>query len=278
MTTPRPRACTLAVGAVLCVLLALLLPGSAAADVTVAASRAESGARNVTVTFRVTNPDPAVPTTRLEVFLPTARPLLGVRPIAPGGWTARVTTAPPSVAATVDGGPVPEVATAVTWEGGAVPADDYTAFPIDVDRLPDGAGPLRFRVVRSFADGDTEEWSDLVPYGAPAPEHPALVVAYSTPAAAPVEPHRHGGPAAQGPAASDPVAAHHHGGGGADVGALPAGERAVGRFVALAGAALALVVIIANALGRWQRLRMTKLIVRDRNAPDQAERFPGRSS
>jgi hypothetical protein len=48
----------------------------------------------------------------------------------------------------------------------------------------------------------------------------------------------------------------------------------VGRFVALAGAVLALVVIIANALGRWQRLRMIKLIVRDRNPADQAEQLP----
>ena len=40
----------------------VLLPGTAAADVTVAASRAEAGARDVTITFRVTNNDPAVPT------------------------------------------------------------------------------------------------------------------------------------------------------------------------------------------------------------------------
>ena len=85
----------------------VLLPGTAAADVTVAASRAEAGARDVTITFRVTNDDPAVPTTRLEVFLPTVRPLLGVAPTAPTGWTARVATAPPAAPLTVDGEPVP---------------------------------------------------------------------------------------------------------------------------------------------------------------------------
>ena len=71
----------------------LLLPGTAAADVSVAASRAEPDARDVTITFRVTNADPAVPTTGLQVFLPTVRPLLGVRPAAPTGWRARVDTA-----------------------------------------------------------------------------------------------------------------------------------------------------------------------------------------
>jgi uncharacterized protein YcnI len=178
----------------------VLLPGTSAADVTVAASRAESGARDVTITFRVTNDDPAVPTTGLEVFLPTARPLLGVAPVAPTGWTARVGTAAPTTPVTVDGAPVPEIATSVAWEGGALTADGYAVFPVDVDRLPDGAGPLRFRVVQSFADGTTVEWSDLVPYGAPAPQHPALVVPYSDTPAAPdtgaeAEGHHHGAPA-----------------------------------------------------------------------------------
>ena len=98
----------------------VLLPGVAAADVTVAASRAESGARDVTITFRVTNDDPAVATTGLQVFLPTARPLLGVAPVAPTGWTARVGTAAPTTPVTVDGAPVPEIATSVAWEGGTL--------------------------------------------------------------------------------------------------------------------------------------------------------------
>ena len=72
----------------------VLLPGTAAADVTVAASRAEADARDVTITFRVTNADPAVPTTGLQVFLPTARPLLGVRPAAPTGWRRGSTRRP----------------------------------------------------------------------------------------------------------------------------------------------------------------------------------------
>ena len=181
----------------------VLLPGAAAADVTVAASRAESGARDVTITFRVTNDDPAVPTTGLEVFLPTARPLLGVAPVAPTGWTARVGTAAPTTPVTVDGAPVPEIATSVVWEGGTLTGDGYAVFPVDVGRLPDGAGPLRFRVVQAFADGTTVEWSDLVPYGAAAPRHPALVVPYSdVPAAPAAEGHHHGSPALDVPAAT----------------------------------------------------------------------------
>ena len=85
-----------------------VLPGTAAADVSVAASRAESGARDVTITFRVTNDDPAVATTRLEVFLPTAPAAARAsRRSRPTGWTARVDTAAPTTPVTVDGAPVP---------------------------------------------------------------------------------------------------------------------------------------------------------------------------
>ncbi len=225
-----------------------LLPGTAAADVTVAASRAEAGARDVTITFRVTNADPAVPTTRLQVFLPTARPLLGVRPTAPAGWAVRVDTAVPAAPPTVDGAPVPEIATAVTWEGGTLAGSGYAAFPVDVARLPDGAGPLRFRVVQTYAGGATEEWSDLVPYGAPAPAHPALVVPYgTTPVPQP----------GAGPEPGAPRAAHHHGG-AADV---PAADRrgSVAGFAGVVGAVAALVAAGVTVLGRRQRRLLTAL-------------------
>jgi len=225
-----------------------LLHGTRAADVTVAASRAEPDARDVTITFRVTNADPAVPTTGLQVFLPTARPLLGVRPGAPSGWSARVDTAPPTAPPaapqTVGGAPVPGIATGVAWSGGTLAGTGYAVFPVDVDRLPGGAGPLRFHVVQTFADGTTEEWSDLVPYGAPAPAHPALVVPYG--ASAPLPP---------GPA-------HHHGhdaAEAADVAVAPAAVGAGVRLAALAGVGLTLVAAGSAALGRRQRRRLETL-------------------
>jgi uncharacterized protein YcnI len=224
-----------------------LLPGTAAADVAVAASRAEAGARNVTITFRVTNPDPAVPTTRLEVSLPTVHPLLGIRPTPPTGWTAQVRTAAPTVPVTVDGAPVAEIPTTVTWAGGSLAGTGYAVFPIDVERLPDGAGPLRFRVVQTFASGATEEWSDLVPYGAPAPAHPALEVPYSASTPLPPEP-----------------AGHHHGD-APDV-ALPAArDGGSGWLVGLAATAAAVVAAGVTALGRRQRRRIATVLDAQRN-------------
>jgi uncharacterized protein YcnI len=225
-----------------------VLPGTAAADVSVAASRAESGARDVTITFRVTNDDPAVATTRLEVFLPTARPLLGVAPTAPTGWTARVDTAEPAVPLTVDGEPVPQVATAVTWDGGNLAGSGYAVFPIDVDRLPDGAGPLRFRVIQTAADGTAVEWSDLVPYGAPAPAHPALVVPYSDTPVAPPQ-----------------VSGHHHGAPVENL-ALPAATGSPWWTIGLAAVAGALVALGSAALGHRQRRRFAELAEQERRS------------
>lgn len=228
----------------------VLLPGTAAADVTVAASYAASGARDVTITFRVTNDDPAVPTTRLEVFLPTARPLLGVAPVAPAGWTARVGTAAPAAPLVVDGAPVPEIATSVTWEGGPLTGSGdqpgYAVFPVDVDRLPDGAGPLRFRVIQTDARGGVVEWSDLVPYGAPAPQHPALIVPYSDT------------PLAVTAAAPDQSGAGHHHGAPADL-AVPAATGSPWWTVGLAAALSAVVAAGSVVLGRRQRRRFAAL-------------------
>ena len=223
----------------------MLLPGTAAADVTVAASRAEAGARDVTITFRVTNDDPAVPTTRLDVFLPTVRPLLGVAPTAPTGWTARVATATPAAPLTVDGEPVPEIAAGVTWEGGALAGTGYAVFPIDVDRLPDGAGPLRFHVIQTDARGGTVEWSDLLPYGEPAPQHSALVVPYGDTPTVPPAPSGH----------------HHHE--AVDV-RVPEGTRSPWWTVGLAVAAAGLVGAASATLGRRQRRRFAALPGPDR--------------
>jgi Domain of unkown function (DUF1775) len=241
---PRRRAAVRLV-AVTGLLLAapVLHPGAALADVTVAASRAEAGARNVTITFRVTNRDPAVPTIRLQVFLPTVRPLRGVRPSAATGWTAQVDLAPPTAAA--PGSPIP---TEVTWDAGTVTGTHSAVFPLDVDRLPDGAGPLRFRVVQTFADGTTEEWSDLVPYGAPAPAHPALEIPYSST-----------------PGAAEPADAAWAAGGnhqhGDEAVILPPRGATVWAFLAVAATAGTAVGTAAGALGR----RQARLLAASRN-------------
>jgi uncharacterized protein YcnI len=237
----RPEAGARAGVAAIVAAALVLLPGTAAADVQVTASAAEAGARDVTVTFRVTNDDPAVPTTRLRVLLPTVRPLLGVAPGAPDGWTVQLSRAESPTPASTAGAPDAEIVTAIEWEGGTVPGDDAVAFPVAVSRLPDGAGPLRFRVVQTFADGTTAEWSDEAPYGAPAPEHPALVVPYTGTAALPAASGHHHGAAT---AADRAIPLHAYGSSGWTIGLV-------------AGAAVVAAGVVG--LGRRQRRRFAAL-------------------
>jgi hypothetical protein len=131
-------------------------------------------------------------------------------------------------------------------------------FPVDVGRLPDGAGPLRFRVVQAFADGTTVEWSDLVPYGAPAPRHPALVVPYSDVPAAPAA-----------PAAA--VAGHQHGAPALDV-AVPAATGSPWWTIGLGVGLGALVAAGSAVLGRRQRRRFAAHGLSSDHRRDEARR------
>jgi hypothetical protein len=121
-------------------------------------------------------------------------------------------------------------------------------FPIDVDRLPDGAGPLRFRVIQTAADGTAIEWSDLVPYGVPAPAHPALVVPYSDTAAPPPE-----------------VSEHQHGAPARNL-AVPATTGSAWWTIGLAAVAGALVALGSAALGHRQRRRFAELAEQERRS------------
>ena len=61
----------------------LLGSGTAAADLVLTPDQVDPGAREVTLTFRITEDDPAARPARLQLFLPTGRPLVGVRAPAP---------------------------------------------------------------------------------------------------------------------------------------------------------------------------------------------------
>ncbi len=122
-----------------------------------------------------------------------------------------------------------------------------TVLVVDSGRLRERA--RRTQVTLDVVHAD-DAASDLVPHGAPAPAHPALVVPY-------------GVPAAPGAAAA-PRAAHHHGGVGGgvpDVAAAVSPSRAGGGSVAgsagVVGVVATLVGVGATLLGRRQRRRLS---------------------
>ncbi|MCE0768677.1 hypothetical protein LWC35_38150 [Pseudonocardia kujensis] len=221
--------------------------GAAAADVTLSPDHSDPGARDVVVTFRVTNDDPADPVVALRVDLPTARPLEDPRPSAPPGWQATST------------------ATGVEWKGGTVGAE-----PVDlvlrVGRMPEGAGPVRFRATQTSRSGVVAEWSDLVAPGRPPPAHAALALPYGAPLP---------------PAPAAPAGHHDHDQAARDaVAGLPGTRSPAANAAWTVGVGLALAALVAwgiRELGKWQATRFAAHRESGSGAAEDREEL-GRSS
>ncbi|MGW4914322.1 DUF1775 domain-containing protein, partial [Streptomyces sp. NPDC004270] len=70
----------------------LVAAGVASAHVTVHPESYAKGATDGVLTFRVPNEEDTASTTKVQVFLPTDHPVLGVLVSPRDGWTAKVTT------------------------------------------------------------------------------------------------------------------------------------------------------------------------------------------
>jgi Domain of unkown function (DUF1775) len=238
-----------AVGALLAGAGLLLGTGTAAAELVVVPEQVDPGAREVTLTFRITEDDPAARPARLQVFLPTGRPLVGVRAPAPPGWSAQLTRAELPAPALGPEGPVREIVTSIEWSATS-PAPPIVELPVLVDLMPDGAGPVRFRAVQTDAAGRTEEWSNTWAEGSRPPAHDALQVRLGAAPPPPSVPASHG---------------DHHGDEAAVASGVPAGPASPGAVAATVGGGLLLaaaLAALATALGRRQRDRFESLITR----------------
>lgn len=230
------------------VLLALgsLLPGAGSAagapggtQVVIEPDHVEPGARDVTLVFRLTGGDPAVPATGFRLLLPTARPLVGVTAAAPPGWAPQLTrTVLPAPAPSADG-PVTEIVSAVSWTATAPPPPGPVDLTLHVDLMPEGAGPVRFRAACTDAAGNTVEWTDTWAEGGPTPAHDALKLALGAAAVPVAAPVGHGG--------------HHHG-------EVPPTPKSVpgGLTTLLVAAAAATLVVLVRSLSNRQRRHLDR--------------------
>jgi hypothetical protein len=241
-------------------LAALLLgPGTATADVVLLPDRVDPGARDVTLVFRLTDtdPDPAARTVRLQVFLPTGRPLVGVDAPAPPGWTARLSGETLAAPAPSVDGPVAEIVTMIEWTAPAAgPAPASVDLPVRAALMPDGAGPVRFRVLRTAADGRTEEWANSWTEGGPKPAHDALLVRLGN---------------APPPVLAAPHGDHH--GEGAAVAAEPLTPASAGSVATTLTTLLLVAAALAGlvaALARHQRRRFAEMSEKAVLRPDDS--------
>ncbi|QNK81697.1 YcnI family protein [Nakamurella sp. PAMC28650] len=179
----------LAATAFIAVLLIGPLAGAASAHVVVTAPGATQGGDGV-LTFRVPT-EKDVPTTKVEVALPTDTPITNVSVRPRTGWTEKVTTAVPVAPLKAENGQaVTEIVTRITWTAtaGGIAPHQFDEFEVLADPLPK-VKQLVFKVLQTYGDGSVVSWIQLPVAGAPEPDFPAPVLslaADTTPAGAAV--------------------------------------------------------------------------------------------
>ncbi|WP_369363091.1 YcnI family protein [Streptomyces sp. CG4] len=169
--TPR-RAGTVAAVAGAAVLLAA---GAASAHVTVHPDSYAKDATDGVLTFRVPNEEDSASTTKVQVFLPTDHPVLGVLVHPQDGWTAKVTTTKLRTPVKTDDGTITEAASEITFSGGKIDAGQYEDFNVAFGQLPHDVGQLVFKTLQTYSDGKVARWIEE-PTGGGEPENPAPVL------------------------------------------------------------------------------------------------------
>ncbi|WP_030346687.1 YcnI family protein [Streptomyces sp. NRRL S-1022] len=182
-------------GAVTALAAASVLLGASAASahVTVHPESYPRGATDGVLTFRVPNEEDTAATTKVQVFLPTDHPVLGVLVHPEDGWTAKVTTSRLKTPVKTDDGTVTEAASEITFTGGRIGAGQYEDFTVAFGQLPGDTGRLVFKTLQTYSDGKVARWIEQPAAGGDEPENPAPALkltaagAHATTAPAPAE-------------------------------------------------------------------------------------------
>lgn len=153
-------------------LTVLTLAGPAFAHVTVQPTSAVRGSYS-TVSFKVPNEQEKADTTRVQVFLPTDRPLASVATQPVPGWKATVTRVKLAKPITTDDGKVTEAVSSITWSGGRIRPGEFQQFPVSLGPLPADADELTFKALQTYGSHDVVRWIDVQQPGSAEPEHPA---------------------------------------------------------------------------------------------------------
>ncbi|WP_330336773.1 YcnI family copper-binding membrane protein [Streptomyces sp. NBC_00557] len=177
MSASHPAARRAGAVAALAVTTVLLAAGAASAHVTVHPESYAKGATDGVLTFRVPNEEDSASTTKVQVFLPTDHPVLGVLVHPQDGWTAKVTTTKLKTPVKTDDGTITEAASEITFSGGKIGAGQYEDFNVAFGQLPDDTGTLVFKTLQTYSDGKVARWiEEPAAGGDDEPENPAPVL------------------------------------------------------------------------------------------------------
>ncbi|MET7488942.1 YcnI family protein [Streptomyces sp. NPDC005538] len=154
----------------------LAAAGAASAHVTVHPESYAKGATDGVLTFRVPNEEDKASTTKVQVYLPTDHPVLGVLVTPQNGWTAKVTTSKLKTPVKTDDGTITDAVSEITWTGGKIGAGQYEDFNVAFGQLPDDTDQLSFKTLQTYSDGDVVRWIEEAAAGDDEPENPAPVL------------------------------------------------------------------------------------------------------
>jgi len=164
---------------VLATALAVLgFAGAAGAHVTVNPDSAKAGGA-ARIAFQVPTESDTASTVKVEVAVPTDKPIPVVATMPVPGWTVTVDkTKLATPIKTDDGDTVTDAVSKITWtaapDAGIKPGE-FQEFPVSLEWLPD-SGRLVFKVLQTYSDGTVVRWIDETVEGQPEPEHPAPVL------------------------------------------------------------------------------------------------------
>ncbi|MFJ9814837.1 YcnI family protein [Streptomyces sp. NPDC101151] len=178
MSTTRTRTALRRAGTLTALTAAALLAaaGAASAHVTVHPESYAKGATDGLLTFRVPNEEDTASTTKVQVFLPTDHPLLGVLVHPRDGWTAKVTSTKLKKPIKTDDGTITDAVSEITWTGGKIDSGQYEDFDVAFGQLPDDTDQLAFKALQTYSDGKTVRWIEEAEQGGDEPENPAPVL------------------------------------------------------------------------------------------------------
>lgn len=156
----------------------LVVAGAATAwaHVDVEAGDAAAGGTDVTLTFHVPNEEAPAVTTAITFTFPIDHPLVGVTAESQNGFTPTITTAHLAAAVPGPSGSVSDVVSRITFSGGTIVGEEYPAFRIHVDKLPEAVTTMNFTAEQTYSDGSIVYWSEIAADGATEPDHPAPVL------------------------------------------------------------------------------------------------------
>ncbi|MCX4856254.1 YcnI family protein [Streptomyces canus] len=176
MSSARTSLRRIGLGSALAAAAVLTAAGAASAHVTVHPESYAKGATDGALTFRVPDESDTASTTKVQLFLPTDHPLLGVLVSPHDGWTAKVTDTKLKTPVKTDDGTITDAVSEITWTGGKIGPGQYEDFDVAFGQLPDDTAQLTFKTLQTYSDGKVVRWIEEAAQGDEEPENPAPVL------------------------------------------------------------------------------------------------------